>query len=254
MDKLSNVLGEIFEEIQIKADEKKKACSLADIKKAVEDKRIYYHPSPIHILIGQIKFSAGYFMLLQCICGILMIIFIYHMKASQNSIYDYLAVLSAFAAFINVFMMVEVSRSFSYQMAETEQACYLNLKQLYTCKMICFGATELLLLSGFLIVLGKDMEVGIFRFGVYIMVPFLISNLIYLVVFTEFRRIKNEYIPYILAFLLGIAATVPARFPKIYESANFGIWIILLLTALIGLGYEGYRMVKGMEDREECWN
>lgn len=254
MDKLSTMLREEFDSVQIEINEKKKGDSIRAIEEAVEDKRVYYYPSPVCILIGQLKFASGYFVALQCLIGILMFIFIYHMRERENTVYDYLSLLSAFAAFINVFMMIAVNKTFSYHMAEIEQSCYWNLKQLCACKMICFGGTGLALLLGLLIVAGQDMEVGIFRFGVYIMVPFFISNLIYLFVFTEFRKMEKEYTQYMLAFLLGIAAAVPPQLPRLYESVNFGIWLLLLFAAACGLVYESIRMLNGMEEGEECWN
>lgn len=254
MDKPLKILQEEFADAAIEADEKRKASSLFEIEKAVEEKKIFYYPSPVQILLGQIKFSAGYFMGLQCIFSILMLVFIQHMKGKENSMYAYLAVLSAFAAFINVFMMVELNRNFSYRMAEIEQSCYLNLKQLCACKMVCFGGTELVLLSVLLIVTGKNMEMGIFRFGVYIMVPFLLANLIYLFIFTECRRIEKDYAQYMLALLLGMTAVVPTQFEKVYEPANFGVWLLLLAAAISGLCCEGHRMLQGLEENEECWN
>lgn len=67
MDKPLKILQEEFADAAIEADEKRKASSLFEIEKAVEEKKIFYYPSPVQILLGQIKFSAGYFMGLQCI-------------------------------------------------------------------------------------------------------------------------------------------------------------------------------------------
>lgn len=252
MDKLS----EEFEKNKIEIDERKRGESLQAIRMAAAEKRIYYRPDFLHILAGQLRYMPVSSLVMQCVCGVGILLLLLCRMPDAGYVYSCgdLALMSAFSAFIGVFMVIEMNRNSACHMVEIEQSCYLNLKQLCVCKMIFFGGMELLILLGFLAVSGKKMEVGMVRLGIYILVPFLVSNMVYLFVFTRFRNLEKEYVQYILALLLGIAAILPAQFPKVYEAANLGIWVAVLLVAAAVLICEIYKMLKEMEEREECWN
>lgn len=242
-----------LEELQI--DQKRKKESLSRIAILAEGKKEYYKPSFFEILKGQIRYSSPFCFIGQFICIALVLGLTEVLHQNNGEVQMYLAAISGTMAFMGIFLIMELSRCQSFHTAEIEQACFLNLKQVWCIKMVLFGALDMIGLTLILAVqpMGLPWELG--SMMLYLLVPFVVSNALYLVLFSMVRGREKQYIQMAAAFLISGLAMLPVNFPILYTGAYLGIWMLVLVIFTSAMGaeiiYIRGELVKG---GAVCWN
>lgn len=252
---MERLIKELFEkdcETAIEKDRKERTLDI--LRAAAMEKKTVYRPSFLQSLSGQLKYVHAGIFIGQLVCmGVMPVLVLYFINSGATR-YDCLTLLSAFAAFIGVFMMVEFNRNFTCHLWELEQSCYFNLKQICASRLLLFGGMDLLMLTLLSGIAGRGAGIGYLRFGIYVLVPFVISQAVNLAVFSWLRNTEKEYAQYGLSFLSALLSVFASRFPQIYERTNLWLWCLLLFVAAIGLFLETAKILKDMEGDSVCWN
>lgn len=217
---------------QIPIEDARKAESLQNIAQAVEKKRYRYKPSHWEILRGQIKYISSFYLGGQLSCLLVIILTIGYLQEQGADMLAFLGAGSVLSSYMGVFLILELSRSQSCGMMEIEQTCYLNIKQVWCMKMIVFGSLDILLLTSLVLGVVRNVNCGIFQTMVYLLLPFFVSNILQLLVFTIMRKGKRGYLQMSIAVLLSCISLIPLSYPGIYTVAYFGIWLFGLAVAL----------------------
>lgn len=243
----------VLEEIQIDTVQKQKV--LKKLAEAVEEKRYMHCPSFWEIFHGQLKYISGF-----CLGGqiavplILLILFQYFQKQGEEMML-YLGVGSGVSGCMGIFLIMELSRSRDFRMAELEHTCYLNLKQVWCVKMILFGCLDILTLTAISFGIAGNTSFGMIRTIVYLLVPFVVSNVLQLLVFTVLRSRKGEYLQVGVAILAGILSLLPLYYSEWYKASYFGMWVSVLVVSLVFLIKEVMQVYHNLEEGEGiCWN
>ncbi len=172
-----------------------------------------------------------------------------------ESMLTFLGAASVASSSMGIFLMLELNRSNSIGLMELEQTCYLNFKQIWCVKMILFGCVDILTLTVLSAVVARSVSCGIFRAAVYLLAPFVVSNMVQLLVFSLLRGRGKEYLQAGAAIACGMASLVPLCNPSWYAAASFGIWVLVLVAATICLIGEMSLVYHKMEEGEIlCWN
>lgn len=162
---------------------------------------------------------------------------------------------SAFSAFSGIFLIQELSRSQSFGMAELEQTCYLSMKQVWCMKMILFGSMDILILS---IMMGRIAVLcsrGIGAIGIYLLVPFVMANGGYLLVFSWLRGKEKGYIQTGLAAIVSILCALLSVQEEWYDIQYIGIWTVVLIVSSAVLAVEIFCIYgKAVKGEIACWN
>ena len=242
-----------LEEIPI--DPVQKQQILGKIAEAVEGKRYLYCPSALEVFRRQLKYISGFCLGGQLACMACLLALFWHFHIQGSEILAYLGVGSAGAAYLGVFLMLELSRGREFGMAELEQSCYLNIRQVWCVKMICFGCLDLLALTFMVAVIAGNSSYGILRVLVYLLVPFVFSNGLQLLAFTMFRSRKRGYLQLAVALLASGSSLLPLRYPAWYGASYLGIWVCILAAAIVFVGKEIAGAYQKLEEGETiCWN
>lgn len=242
-------------EPEIVIDPQRKRQALAQIEEAVGRKEIISGPSLWGLTRIQLQYiSIGYWAG-QGIFAAFMLLFFHNMRVTDADITEYLAWFSAASALLGVTGVTELGKHFACNTAELEQSCYLNLQQLWTIKMIFFGAVDILALL--LIMMGISCQTGsgFLVTGIYLLVPFVLSNLCYLAIATASRGGGERYRQYALAAVLGLAAAIPSTAPGAYHIRYLWIWGLVLAVGCVLLAAE-LKKVYGRFAKGDiiCWN
>lgn len=99
----------------------------------------------------------------------------------------YLMVMSICMPLVGVVGGLEILRSFASGMWELEQTCRYDLRQLMGMKLFITGITDLMSL-GIWTVLGNIRGSGISHMLIFVLIPFNISNIVYLLILKIFGR------------------------------------------------------------------
>ncbi len=218
-------LRELFREQECicKPDEKQER--MYRIEQAIRDKQIRYRPKRTAILWLQLRYMEKSYWLAQfLLLAFILVLFIgsavYAGGAGQAADAEswrewrtakaVLAVSSCVAAFIGMSGVLGLHRLVSYHMQELMETLYFNLGQLASIRMAIYSAVDLAFLAVLLTGIDLCTRIPVLVAAVYLLLPFILSNLCYFSVFS-FVRGRGRTIAFAaVAFFSAIAGIVMA--------------------------------------------
>lgn len=236
-------------------DERRKAQSLAVIRQKASKKRIRHYPAFPEHLWNQLRFKPLDQWLTQG--GVLMAAMLLALWLRRENIGSLKTVsaCSVFLVFAGNICLNHAARLFSWHMAELEQTLYLNLKQLICIRMLEAGIADLIILALFLGITGHNNTMGIGVTLLYMMVPFLWSDTLYLHMLIHIRSTSYGFRSFTLGLLCGILALFPVLWTPAYEPENLILWKILAFAGLSVLIAEIYSILMKIERGDQiCLN
>lgn len=222
------LLSQIFAAAAPTPEAAKRNRALAAIRLGASGKKICYCPSFWVVLRQQCGFIPKAFWLFQGMLAMALAFLLQRMDIGQSGYQDYLVWFSVAAALMGVVGITQMGRHCSYHMMELEQSCYLNLGQLWTMSMILSGGVDILLLSVFTMALSKRTGAGLLALGVYVLVPFVLSNLCCLFLLSVSGGATGKYSQLGMAAATGILAAMPSVFPGAYRLNYLWVWTVVL--------------------------
>ena len=170
------------------ADPVRKAAALQAIRLEAGRKKVIYRPSLPEIFRNELSLISVNYWYLQ---AVLLCVGIW-LSGRAGSLYGpesllteagispemfLLPVLSALLALTGITGFGELAKCFSCRMAELEQSCYLNLRQLMMVRMAITGAVNLLFLGCFIGISQGRRQAGLIRISLSLLPPYLIRSL-----------------------------------------------------------------------------
>lgn len=239
----------------IAVEEEKKQQALQKIGRAVGQKKEKYVPSWWNILWGQVKFTSKYCLAGQFLMIVLITLLFEYFAKNGAELGEYLGTASAFSAFSGIFLIQELSRSQNFGMVELEQTCYLSMKQLWCMKMILFGSMDILILSIMMGRIAVQCSRGLGSIGIYLLVPFVMANVGYLLVFSWIRGNEKGYVQTGLAAAVSILSALLSGQKEWYDIQYIGIWTVVLIVSSAVLAVEILRIYgRAVKGEIACWN
>ena len=229
-------------------DENKKNKAIEKLKIEIANTDIEIKESYFQKIIKQIPFINKITLFTQTLLLIIGILIINYTSFENTRL-----LLSLVMPILAFFQITEMQRSFKYNMYEIEMACKVNLGEVITTRLIIMTIINLVIITLFAIITGVKFQTGINLIIVYLLVPFLVTNVVSIEVSKILKNKQNDVsnmsivvIINMLLFILNI------RFPYIYESSSIFIWIVVLLTSGFYLIKNIYQIFEKEEDY--IWN
>lgn len=166
---------------------------------------------------------------------------------------DMLWRISAFTPFLAISFVTETVRSEIYGMWELEMASRFSLKSVMLARMGILGAAHLFLLCTALLLGRWGDGAAFFRVGVYLLVPYLLTDVGGLWIVRKMRGKEGAYAGIGFAAFVGIFPMAGRYIMDfLYRAEAFGWWV----AALLVLGVAAVEEVKKNIDRTEelAWN
>lgn len=243
-------------EPRIFIDQDRRAAALNHIRQDVELKKVRYSPSKLQILKIQLQYISKEYWSGQALLAAAAILLFTQYGVVPDKMQEYLIGASMLAALMGLVSVFEISRSLSWNMAELEQSCFLNLGQIWSIKMLISGAIDLCILTVMIFSVADKMKYSIFAVCLYILVPFVVSNVCYLFFVSAGRNSGRKWIQIILAVFLCIGSAIPAVIPRVYRTVYLPVWTAVFLIGTILLAIEIYALLRKLKTggKELCWN
>lgn len=236
-------------------DEEKKAQSLSMIRVEAARKRIRHYPSFGEQIWNQLRFQSWKHWMLQGFLLLSAMLLALTLRHRQTDSISDLAACSVFLVFAGNICLSHVANLFSWHMAELEQTLYLNLKQMVCIRMLEAGIADLIMLALFLIITGSNHPDGIQTSLVYMLVPFLWSDTLYLHMLASLRNASSGFRSFALGLLCSVPAILPALWESLYLPEYLLLWQILAPTGLLALIAELYSLLGRIENGDSiCLN
>lgn len=240
---------------EIPIDKDRRSMAMKNIAQGIERKTVLYKPARLEILRIQLQYISRFYWLCQGIFVLCMAFVLYRMDRQTEDIRDYIVYASMGAALLGVMGIAELGRHAAYHMAEIEQTCYLNLKQIWILKMLIFGGIDMCVISALIYFVSVRTKYSLFALTMYLLVPFVVSNAGYLIIFSAGRSQGKKYIQITAAAVLTAAAMIPGSYPKAYTEGYLWVWILTLAVSLVVLAGEMVAIAGRMEGGKTiCWN
>ncbi len=240
-------------------EKEKRGDALRKIRKNIHEKTMCQTDRTIplgNLFVIQLRHISPSFWIIQGILAGSLALLLKKISMDDGALPDYLRWISVLAAWMGVLGCCSLGRHFSQGMAELEQSCYFNLPQLWTIKMTLSGAADVLVLAlGSGTIAGKtNLPFG--QVCLYVMVPFVLSNICCLLFFTALRGSRNRYGQLVLALMTGLLAAAVSSLPmEAYAKGSLWAWAAVF-SGGIGIYLCQLRYMYGKIRRGEivCWN
>lgn len=161
--------------------------------------------------------------------------------------------LSAALPFLSIFIVTELSRSISCNMAELEMSCRYSLADIAVARSFIMGLSQLISIAAFAAVFHKTSGIGILKTGVYLLSPYLLSLILSMAVLR--RAVAREKLYLSVACCCFVSAAclwMKYNCPFVYETGYIRIWNAAFAVLAILTVYEFIILKKKLEDNE--WN
>lgn len=236
-------------------EEDRKRKSLAVIGQAIEKRQIRLYPSFLENVWNQLRFQSWKYWCMQgSVLLAAILLSIYLVNTGKTGI-DSIVRCSVFLVIAGNVCLSSLGRLFSWHMAELEQTLYLNLKQMVCIQLLSAGIVDVLVLGVIVGVTSTQAGVGTAAYLLYILVPFLWSDIVYLYLLTAMRRQPSGYLQLSVTAVCAVLALLPVFWEGVYQAAYLPVWGGLCLAGVLVLVVEIYKMLGKIERGEElCLN
>ncbi len=236
-------------------DEKEKEKRLEVVYQAVEKKQIRYYPSFWEKLWDQLRFQSWKYRASQGAVLLAAMLLVIYLKKKEIVGIESVTVCSVFLVFAGNICLSGVGRIFSWHMAELEQTLYLNLKQMVCIGMLEAGFVDLLVLSLLTGFVGTSSQLGIGVTLLYMLVPFLWSDILYLYILTALRSTQHSYWQLAAGIVCGMLTLIPILWEESYHMDFLPVWMAAAAVGFLLLAAQIYRLLGKIEGGDSlCLN
>ena len=236
-------------------DESKKKEGLSAIYDAAEKKQIRQYPSFWENLWNQFRFQSWKCHAAQGSMLMLAMLLTVFLNRKNMAEMESLVVCSLFLVFAGNICLSGVAQLFSWHMAELEQTLYLNLKQMVCIRMLEAGLADLVILSLLTIFTGRLRSIGTGAYLLYMLGPFLWSDLLCLHMLTAFRKVLSGYLQLSAGIVCGLLTVFPAFLGNAYKAVYLPLWGVFAAAGALLLAAEIYRILGKIEGGDSlCLN
>lgn len=245
MDKWREILNK--RELPI-IDENKKRQSIEILKKEIANIEITVKESYFEKIKRYVPFMSKITFLIQFV---LLIVGIFVIKSSTFE--KTRLILSLVMPILAFLQIMELEKSFKYNMYEIEMSCKMHLKELISIKLLVNSIINLLIMTVFAGLTAINFGNEIYYLIIYFLVPFMITNVINIGVMKISKNKSNEIINITVTLLMNIILLIlNIKFPYIYETSNILIWVGLLCITVFYSVKTVYQIYE--EEEDYIWN
>lgn len=245
MDKWRDILNK--RELPI-IDENKKRKSIEILKMEIANTEITVKESYFEKIKRYIPFMSKITFLIQFVLLIVGIFVIKSMAFEKTRL-----ILSLVMPILAFLQMMELQKSFKYNMYEIEMSCKMDLKELISIKLLVNTIINLIIMTVFASLTAVHFGNEIYLLIIYFLVPFMITNVINIGVMKLSKNKSNEIINITVTLLMNIVLLIlNIKFPSVYETSSVLVWLGLLIITVFYFIKAVYRFFE--EEDDYIWN
>lgn len=160
---------------------------------------------------------------------------------------------SALVPFLGLLAVTESTRSAMYGMEEFEMSARFSLKSVVLARMSILGLLDVILLCCAVPLCRISSNITILQTGVYLFVPYLLTENISLWITRHFHGKGAVYACMSVAVLVSAAnAGLHMIADFVYQFSNVKWWLLLFVISAGAMVYETYHTIERTEER--AWN
>ncbi len=175
--------------------------------------------------------------------------FLYFRYEHIENLTSVLWAISSILPFIALVAVLEISRSTSYHMSELEMSCKHSLSDIVLVRLGVLGSFNFTIFISLIFLLSKWSDYGIWRIGIYISVPFLLTCTLSLIILNHVKIRETSYICGGISCLVSVTNSVFVYQAETVLTEKYLIlWGIVVFILLIVLIRQTMKLLKNMEE------
>lgn len=202
------------------------------------EKTIVYRPGPLSMLRTQLRYMSAWEYGIH-VGGLLFVLFVtgYAQKKGLFGARELFAAAAVWMIFATAVFVCGLEAAAANHMGELAAACYFNLGQLVSMRLVLGAAGQMFALTAFGLLMGGDAKAGSAPMGVYLLLVWMLANTVYFFIFATVRGRGQMLSLLAAALLLSVVAFFVSVAANILFLLSTGVCtVILLLCALLLVG------------------
>lgn len=229
-------------------DENKKRQSIKILKMEIANTEITVKESYFEKIKRYIPFMSKITFLFQFILLLVGILVIKSMNFEKTRL-----ILSLVMPILAFLQIMELEKSFKYNMYEIEMSCKMDLKELISIKLIINTFINLCIMTVFAVMTGTHFEQKSYVLILYFLVPFMITNVANILTMRLLKNNSNEIVNMTIMLLINaILFKINIKFPSVYETSSVLVWLGLLIITVFYFIKAVYQFYE--EEDDYIWN
>lgn len=229
-------------------DENKKRQSIEILKIEIANTEITVKESYFEKIKRYIPFMSKITFLFQFILLLVGILVIKSMNFEKTRL-----ILSLVMPILAFLQIMELEKSFKYNMYEIEMSCKMDLKELISIKLIINTFINLCIMTVFAVMTGTYFEQESYVLILYFLVPFMITNVANILTMRLLKNKSNELVNMTIMLLINaILFKININFPSVYETSSVLVWLGLLIIMVFYFIKAVYQFYE--EEDDYIWN
>ena len=209
-------------------DENKKRQSIEILKMEIANTEITVKESYFEKIKRYIPFMSKITFLFQFILLLVGILVIKSMNFEKTRL-----ILSLVMPILAFLQIMELEKSFKYNMYEIEMSCKMDLKETISIKLIINTFINLCIMTIFAVMTGTRFEQDSYVLILYFLVPFMITNVANILTMRLLKNKSNEIVNMTIMLLINaILFKINIKFPSVYETSSVLVWLGLLIITV----------------------
>ena len=229
-------------------DENKKRQSIEILKMEIANTEITVKESYFEKIKRYIPFMSKITFLFQFLLLLVGILVIKSMNFEKTRL-----ILSLVMPILAFLQIMELEKSFKYNMYEIEMSCKMDLKESISIKLIINTFINLCIMTVFAVMTGTHFEQKSYVLILYFLVPFMITNVANILTMRLLKNKSNEIVNMTIMLLINaILFKINIKFPSVYETSSVLVWLGLLIITVFYFIKAVYQFYEGEDDY--IWN
>lgn len=241
----------------IAINKQRKEESLSVFKEEISKKKAGVVHNRKKILLQQFRYmdkSVFGIHIVFCIFSLVFMIFLhkYTGKGFLSNIEeeDIIFAATLVSCILGVVSVLGIVHVFFSGIAELSESCYFNVRQMVAFRMFLSGIISLTILVIDIVFIGMRWKMSLFRVGLYILVPFLITECLCLMMVLSEAGRKNFY-PLAAAGIFSVVSNgILASWPELYQMTALSVWGIAFVIGLTLFVIQVNTLFRGIEKGE----
>lgn len=215
------------------------------------EKTVVYRPGLGSLLRTQLRYMGAWEYGIH-VGGLLFVLFLteYVQKKGFFDARELFAAAAVWMIFATVFFVCGLERAAANHMGELASACYFNLGQLVSMRLILGAAGQMFALAAFGILIGGDAEAGSAPMAVYLLLVWVLANTVYFFIFAAVRGRGQLLSLFAAALLLSAVVFFVSAIAEVLFLLSTGVCILILLLCVLMLGGELAYVFQGIKKGE----
>lgn len=229
-------------------DENKKRQSIEILKMEIANTEMTVKESYFEKIKRYIPFMSKITFLFQFLLLLVGILVIKSMNFEKTRL-----ILSLVMPILAFLQIMELEKTFKYNMYEIEMSCKMDLKESISIKLIINTFINLCIMTVFAVMTGTHFEQKSYVLILYFLVPFMITNVANILTMRLLKNKSNEIVNMTIMLLINaILFKINIKFPSVYETSSVLVWLGLLIITVFYFIKAVYQFYEGEDDY--IWN